>query len=83
MRVVTLLRQDFKQLLKKKEFREFFPEYKEYFTIKIGCCSFPEEIYRVFVNFVIEHKEKWKEFLKTDKIKLYYSPNGSRRGYEI
>jgi hypothetical protein len=79
---VTLLRQDFKRIIKKKEFKETFPEIKIE-GYKIGCCSFPEDLYKLLVGSILSNTIKWKEFLKADFIKLYYSPSGSRKGYTI
>ena len=67
----TLLRQDFKRLLKKNpSFREYFPEYKKIFDdidtgrIRIGCCGFSESLYNMCINMVLKDLDKWKIFLR-------------------
>ena len=86
----TLLRQDFKRLIKKEEFRNAFPEYSNFFNriksgqIKLGCCSFSEDLYKMCVGWVLDNTDKWKKFLNTDKIQLYYSKDGRvKRSYII
>lgn len=80
----TLLRQDFKRLLyKNKEFRIVFPEYTYLFIqldtgkIKRSCCGFSENLYNQCIQLVLANIDKWKNFLNTDKIQMYYSKNGN------
>lgn len=86
----TLLRQDFKRLLyKNKDFRVTFPEYGALFIgldtgkIKRSCCGFPEKLYLQCIQLVISNIDKWKKFLNTDKIQMYYSKNGEPRRSHI
>lgn len=74
----TLLRQDFKRLLRSENFKSYFPEYSNIFSkiesgeYKIGCCNFPETLFREMIKLVMGNATKWKEFLKTDGIALYF-----------
>ncbi len=86
----TLLRRDFKYILyHDKNFREFFPEYKSLFydldsgKIKRSCCGFSESTYQRCIQLVIGNPIKWKKFLGTDEIQMYFSKDGKPKRSHI
>jgi len=82
----TLLRNDFKALLKSTKFRECFPEYRELFKLfdrEKSCCRFPEVVYLECIRTVLKDLDKWKNYLGADKIQMYFAKEGEHKRAHI
>ena len=70
-----MIRRDFKRCIRDPLFWQTFPEYSgihEYVSRVSGCCGLRNDVYAKMIELVKAAPDKWKAYLKTDKIQLYY-----------
>ena len=62
---------DVKRILSKPDFWAYFPEYPKPDKLKVGCCSLSLEVYYKVLEWIKKNPNKWKAYLKTDKLTLF------------
>ena len=73
----VIIRMDIKRALKDPTFWVKFPEYRsikediDSGRLKVGCCNLSSSLYKNMIELITKSPQKWKEYLKQDKIKVY------------